>query len=86
MVLATGITPRKVDFPGADHAKVVSYLDVLLGRVEVGASAAIIGGGIGFDVGEFQSRESPPSTRSAGWPNGAWTAPSRPAAHWPAGG
>ncbi len=44
VVLATGITPRKVDFPGADHAKVVSYLDVLLGRVEVGASAAIIGG------------------------------------------
>ena len=62
VVLATGITPRKVDFPGADHAKVVSYLDVLLGRVEVGASAAIIGaGGIGFDVGEFLSHagESP---------------------------
>ncbi|HHA2562472.1 TPA: FAD-dependent oxidoreductase [Stenotrophomonas maltophilia] len=62
VVLATGITPRKVDFPGANHAKVVSYLDVLLGRVEVGASAAIIGaGGIGFDVGEFLSHagESP---------------------------
>lgn len=62
VVLATGITPRKVDFPGADHAKVVSYLDVLLGRVEVGATAAIIGaGGIGFDVGEFLSHagESP---------------------------
>ncbi|PSM11981.1 NADPH-dependent 2,4-dienoyl-CoA reductase [Stenotrophomonas maltophilia] len=62
VVLATGITPRKVDFPGADHAKVVSYLDVLLGRVTVGANAAIIGaGGIGFDVGEFLSHagESP---------------------------
>lgn len=40
----------------------MNYLDVLLGRVEVGANAAIIGaGGIGFDVGEFLSHsgESP---------------------------
>ena len=38
--------------PGADHAKVVSYLDVLSGRVVPGARVAIIGaGGIGFDVG-----------------------------------
>ncbi len=56
IVLATGITPRRVDFPGADHPKVVDYLDVLLGRVTVGPRAAIIGaGGIGFDVGEFLS-------------------------------
>ena len=54
VVLATGIRPRSVDFPGAEHAKVVSYLDVLSGRVRVGARVAIIGaGGIGFDVAEY---------------------------------
>ena len=54
VVLATGIAPRAVTFPGANHPKVVGYLDVLSGRVTVGTSAAIIGaGGIGFDVAEF---------------------------------
>ncbi|GAB3058159.1 NADPH-dependent 2,4-dienoyl-CoA reductase [Stenotrophomonas tumulicola] len=69
VVLATGILPRQVDFPGANHAKVVSYLDVLLGRVTVGHRAAIIGaGGIGFDVGEFLSQEGPsPSLDTARW-------------------
>ena len=60
VVLATGITPREVDFPGATHAKVVSYTDVLSGRVEVGSRAALIGaGGIGFDVAEFLVQEGP---------------------------
>lgn len=60
VVLATGITPRQVDFPGATHAKVVSYTDVLSGRVEVGTRAALIGaGGIGFDVAEFLVQEGP---------------------------
>ncbi|KRG77168.1 2,4-dienoyl-CoA reductase [Stenotrophomonas chelatiphaga] len=69
VVLATGILPRKVDFPGAGHAKVVDYLDVLLGRVTVGPRAAIIGaGGIGFDVGEFLSHAGPsPSLDTASW-------------------
>ncbi len=54
VVLATGIRPREVDFPGADHAKVVSYLDVLRGRVVAGRKVAMVGaGGIGFDVAEF---------------------------------
>ncbi|TKR33944.1 NADPH-dependent 2,4-dienoyl-CoA reductase [Luteimonas gilva] len=54
VVLATGVSPRKVDFPGADHAKAVGYLDVLQGRVVPGARVAIVGaGGIGFDVAEF---------------------------------
>ncbi|MGH8063280.1 MAG: FAD-dependent oxidoreductase [Pseudoxanthomonas sp.] len=58
VVLATGITPRRVDFPGADHAKVLSYVDVLSGRVKVGARAALIGaGGIGFDVAEYLVHE-----------------------------
>ncbi|MDQ1094336.1 2,4-dienoyl-CoA reductase (NADPH2) [Xanthomonas sacchari] len=54
VVLATGIVPRTVNFPGADHPSVVSYLDVLQGRVQAADKVAIIGaGGIGFDVGEF---------------------------------
>ena len=58
VVLATGITPRKVDFPGAEHAKVLSYVDVLSGRATVGRSAALIGaGGIGFDVAEYLVHE-----------------------------
>ncbi|RLK49789.1 2,4-dienoyl-CoA reductase [Stenotrophomonas rhizophila] len=62
VVIATGIIPRRVDFPGADHPKVVTYLDVLLGRVQVGEQVAIIGaGGIGFDVGEFLVHQGPSS-------------------------
>ena len=54
VLLATGIAPRKASFLGHDHPKVVSYIDVLTGKVQVGAKAAIVGaGGIGFDVGEF---------------------------------
>jgi 2,4-dienoyl-CoA reductase (NADPH2) len=63
IVLATGIVPRHVDFPGADHRKVCSYIDVLTGRVPVGPRAAIIGaGGIGFDVAEFLVQEAPSPT------------------------
>jgi 2,4-dienoyl-CoA reductase (NADPH2) len=51
VVVATGITPRTLDLPGADHPKVVSYVDVLSGRAKVGQNVAIVGmGGIGFDV------------------------------------
>ena len=54
VILATGVHPRRIDIPGIDHAKVVSYIDVLTGRVKVGPRAAIVGaGGIGFDVAEF---------------------------------
>jgi 2,4-dienoyl-CoA reductase (NADPH2) len=54
IVLATGISPRKINFPGIDHPKVCSYIDVLTGRVIPGKKVAVIGaGGIGFDVSEF---------------------------------
>ena len=40
-------------------APVVSYIDVLNDRVEIGEQVAIIGaGGIGFDVAEYITRES----------------------------
>ena len=63
IVIATGVVPRAVDFPGADHPRVVGYLDVLRGHVEVGAKVAIVGaGGIGFDVAEFLSEHGTSST------------------------
>jgi len=56
VVLATGVHPRKIDLPGIDHDKVVSYIDVLTDKVKVGGRVAIIGaGGIGFDIAEFLS-------------------------------
>ena len=54
IVVATGIRPRRPDFPGVNHPKVVRYLDVILGRVVVGERVAIIGtGGIAYDVAEL---------------------------------
>jgi len=54
VVVATGVEPRAVDIPGADHPKVVSYPDVITGAVQVGSRVAVVGaGGIGFDVTEL---------------------------------
>jgi 2,4-dienoyl-CoA reductase (NADPH2) len=54
VVIATGITPRLPDIPGITHPKVLGYADVILGRVQVGASVAVIGmGGIAHDVAEL---------------------------------
>ena len=52
--LASGVVPRDPKIPGQDHAKVLSYVDVLAKKKPVGQRVAIIGaGGIGFDVAEF---------------------------------
>ena len=54
VVVATGIEPRTPDIDGIDHEKVVSYIDVIRGKAEVGNKVAIMGaGGIGFDVAEL---------------------------------
>jgi 2,4-dienoyl-CoA reductase (NADPH2) len=51
VVIATGVDPREPRIAGIDHAKVVSYVELLSGRVQAGPNVAIIGmGGIGFDV------------------------------------
>ena len=58
VILATGVKPRTPQIEGIDHPKVLSYVDVLRGKVEVGACVAIIGaGGIGFDVAEFLAHD-----------------------------
>lgn len=54
VVLATGVQPRAWNLAGANDPRVVSYIDVLRGDVNLGETIAIIGaGGIGFDVAEF---------------------------------
>jgi 2,4-dienoyl-CoA reductase (NADPH2) len=64
VVIATGIVPRQVSFPGADHPKVISYFDLLTGKKSAGRSVAIIGtGGIGFDVAELLTAPHPASHR-----------------------
>ncbi len=56
IIIATGINPRTPDIEGINHAKVISYIDVIKGQRPVGKSAAIIGaGGIGFDIAELIS-------------------------------
>ncbi len=69
VVVATGVTPRQLDFPGHDHPKLVSYLDVLQDRVVPGKRVAIIGaGGIGFDIAEYLTHAGPsPSLNPAQW-------------------
>lgn len=69
VVIATGITPRQVSFPGSDDPRVLSYLDVLARHQPVGARVAVIGaGGIGFDVAEFLVEHLPsPTTEVSRW-------------------
>ncbi len=69
VVIATGITPRKISFPGSNDARVLSYLDILAHNTLVGHRVAIIGaGGIGFDVAEFLTEHAPsPTTDIARW-------------------
>jgi 2,4-dienoyl-CoA reductase (NADPH2) len=69
VILATGVLPRPLSIPGADHPKVLSYVDVLHGDAAVGPRVAVIGaGGIGFDVSEFLTEGVPsPTTDIARW-------------------
>jgi 2,4-dienoyl-CoA reductase (NADPH2) len=69
VILATGVLPRPLSIPGADHSRVLSYIDVLQGNATPGAKVAVIGaGGIGFDVAEFLTEGAPsPTTDIARW-------------------
>jgi 2,4-dienoyl-CoA reductase (NADPH2) len=54
VIIATGVLPRDPKIPGQDHPKVLSYIDVLRNRRNVGQRVLVIGaGGIGFDVAEY---------------------------------
>ncbi|PKI14043.1 oxidoreductase [Colwellia sp. 12G3] len=63
VILATGIKPRKLGIEGLEEGfaskKVLTYLQVLRDKIEVGNNVAIIGaGGIGFDVATYLSEKS----------------------------
>ena len=61
ILLATGVKPRAWNIPGSETSEVLSYLDVLKGKVEPGKRVAIIGaGGIGFDVAEYLTHTKQP--------------------------
>jgi 2,4-dienoyl-CoA reductase (NADPH2) len=63
VILATGVTPRTPNIEGITHSKVLSYIDVLRDRANVGNKVAIIGaGGIGFDVAEFLAHDGSDSS------------------------
>ena len=63
VILASGVIPRKPEIDGIDHPKVLSYVDVLLHKKEVGEHVAIVGaGGIGFDVAQYITHPADVST------------------------
>jgi 2,4-dienoyl-CoA reductase (NADPH2) len=58
IIIATGISPRKPKIEGVESPKVLSYIDVIKHKKEVGKRVAIIGaGGIGFDTAEYLTHE-----------------------------
>ena len=68
IIIATGVTPRNPAIPGQDATNVLSYIDVLRGKVKVGQNVAIVGaGGIGFDVAEYLVTEDSPTENLAEW-------------------
>ncbi|MDX1781993.1 MAG: NADPH-dependent 2,4-dienoyl-CoA reductase [Thalassovita sp.] len=67
-VIATGVIPRDPGIPGQDRDNVLSYIDVLRDKVEVGRKVAIIGaGGIGFDVAEYLVTDDSPALDLPEW-------------------
>ncbi len=68
IVIATGVVPRELALPGADHPSVLSYVDAIEQPERVGKRVAVIGaGGIGFDVSELLSHEGHPTMEVAAW-------------------
>jgi 2,4-dienoyl-CoA reductase (NADPH2) len=59
IVVASGVAARIPAIEGIDHAKVITYPDLLSGARKAGERVAIIGaGGIGFDVAAFLTHRS----------------------------
>lgn len=73
IILATGILPRLPAIDGIEHAKTLSYLDVLRDEVPVGSQVAVIGaGGIGFDVSEYLTHKGESASLNPGKFNAEW--------------
>ncbi|MFT6118124.1 MAG: 2,4-dienoyl-CoA reductase (NADPH2) [Yoonia sp.] len=68
VVIATGVIPRDPAIPGQDGPNVLSYIDVLRGKLPVGKRVAVVGaGGIGFDVAEFLVTDDSPTEDLNAW-------------------
>jgi len=68
VVLASGVRPRRLELPGIEHAKVLSYPEAILNPQQVGQRVAIIGaGGIGFDVAELLTHVGQPALDRDAW-------------------
>ncbi|OWY12983.1 NADPH-dependent 2,4-dienoyl-CoA reductase [Thioclava sp. F34-6] len=67
IIIATGVQPRDPEIP-IEGGQVVSYIDILKGRVTAGKRVAVIGaGGIGFDVAEFLTVTESPTLDLEEW-------------------
>ncbi|MDI5986709.1 NADPH-dependent 2,4-dienoyl-CoA reductase [Halomonas sp. M4R5S39] len=90
VVLATGVRPRRLELPGIDHPRVMSYPVAITHPERVGRRVAVIGaGGIGFDVAELLTHVGHPALDRDAWcdewgvdlavgSRGGLKAPSRP--------
>lgn len=68
VIIATGVAPRDPQIDGQDGPNVLSYIDVLRGKANVGKKVAIIGaGGIGFDVAEYLVTSDSPTENLEEW-------------------
>ncbi|PVA06303.1 NADPH-dependent 2,4-dienoyl-CoA reductase [Thalassorhabdomicrobium marinisediminis] len=68
VIIATGVTPRDPQIDGQDGPNVLSYIDVLRDKAEVGKRVAIIGaGGIGFDVADYLVTDESPTEDLDEW-------------------
>ncbi len=85
VVIATGVTPRIPVIDGIDHPSVVSYADVLAGRVVPGRRVAVIGaGGIGVDVAHWLTHD-PAALRDGRYAPSSGTKNTDWLAHWGVG-
>ncbi|MEO1950166.1 NADPH-dependent 2,4-dienoyl-CoA reductase [Thioclava sp.] len=67
IIIATGVQPRDPEIP-TEGGQVVTYIDILKGRVTAGKRVAVIGaGGIGFDVAEFLTVTDSPTLDLEEW-------------------
>ena len=70
IVIATGVRPRTPQISGLNHKKVIGYVDIISGKVQVQKNIAIIGaGGIGFDTAQFILGRTQASTANGSEPS-----------------
>ncbi|MGO3057095.1 FAD-dependent oxidoreductase [Halomonas sp. AOP43-A1-21] len=68
IVMASGVRPRTLTLPGAEHQSVMSYAEAIESPQQVGRRVAVIGaGGIGFDVSELLAHQEHPALDIDTW-------------------